>query len=413
MWIRRVRRCVCRFTTSPLILFLSPSTHGVQFHILRKGIPMPRKFLGFAIIAGMTAMLSLCSIPTVQRTGAQAGLFGNRGGPLGFGILSSPYAACGGGGGLQNAYATCGGGGLQSAGYASCSGGGGGLQMAFSSPYASCSGGGGGLQYAPAYYQPSYYQPSYAQPTYYYPSSGGGCPGGVCPPGGGLSSYSPTYYAPTYQTASVPIQLNPGEVYVAGSLRAVTTETPSALTATASKPKTQPESRVSRPEQLQGKPGLLPDGVELVQITQDNCHPCEQDRQLLRQSGVALTVLNMNVPEDAFKVANYWGQFSAGPDGDELGGTPAYMLIRNGRVFAKMNHSIGSKAGVDRMLAEARNYPDSKTIVAETLPAKPAPDKLDRIEEAMVKMSDNMLRMSDDMHAMRAAMEASPKTALK
>jgi glutaredoxin len=294
---------------------------------------MSRKFLGFGVVVAMTAFLSLVSIPTTNQNTADAGLFSRI-----FG--GRAYSGCGGGGGLQS--------------FSSC-GGGGGLQYA----YSSCGGGGGGLQFAPVQ--------TYVQPTYYYPSSSG-CPGGVCPPGVGNGLvYSPTYYAPTY--ASAPVPLNPGEVYVAGSLREVRTAPAKTQIAKAS-----PARTASPPEK-----------VVAYQITQTGCEHCEEDQEKAKEKGVELVVLNIDDAEDAFKIANLWRRADI-----ELTGTPAYILTEDGEVtrwkVGKFNTGDGLRSFAKLSPAPA-TVPEKAIVKAEETDSSTTNKKLDRIEAAILELA--------------------------
>lgn len=341
---------------------------------------MGRKFMGLAIVGLTTAMISLVSIPsTSESSSSLAGLFGNRGGPLGFGILAQNCGGGGGGGGLQRAYSSCGGGGgnLQYAptgAYNGCS-------PVFGESYSSCGGvggGGPGLQYAMQYAQPTY-APAYYNYNY-APASN--CPGGVCPPGmnGGLT-YSPTYYAPTYATASPPVPLNPGERYVAGSLRRVETASTIARSESKAEPKPVAVSGISdspeSPKPVRGKLEALPNGYVAYQFSQDGCHPCEHDQQKARQAGVPLTVLSFSDTEDAFKIAALARQIP-----EEIAGTPFYIVVdKDGKVQDRKQGQLKDFMSIVRIAQGAKPVPTVQ-VAKETPPV----DKMDRIEAALLEL---------------------------
>ena len=185
-------------------------------------------------------------------------------------------------------------------------------------------------------------------------------------------SYSPTYYAPAYAIApSIPVQLNPGESYVMGSLREV--------------PPTQTKAEIAKATPK--RTVSLPENVEVYQITQDGCHVCEQDRQLARQAGVDLKVLNMNVVEDAFKAASLWAK-----TGHDLEGTPAYIVMKGGTCVLWKNSAIGSAEEFAKMESSIQEEYKSRPYLAETKKTKPSVsqetnDKLDRIEAAILDLA--------------------------
>lgn len=349
---------------------------------------MKAKFAGFLMLVAMTGYLSLASMTS----DSNAGLFGNAGGPLGFGILAQNCGGGGAGGGLQS-YASCGGsGGLQSMAYSSCGGGGGGLQS-YGMTYSSCgggdAGGGGGLQFAPQAYMPppmQYYAPA---TQYSYPASG--CPGGVCPPsmGAGLT-YMPTQrvmmasapvrvmptvqrIVPSYNAVPAGINLRPGEHYVAGSLRAV-----------ASKPvqvaKAQPAKRVEEPAvQVADKPKVeLAKGTVLFQITQENCNHCENDRRIADEMGLSLKVLDIDVDtEDVVSLCV--------DAGHKIQGYPTYFLVADGHVQKWRDGAVASRSEFEKMVRTSHAVAQATSLAQTTAPDD---ETLARLEKLMLAMID-------------------------
>jgi hypothetical protein len=354
---------------------------------------MRSKFVGLLAVIAMPAILVLFTVPETSKSSADAGIlraiFGGQSSCGGLGARSYS-ASCGG----LGAMSSCGGGNLQMMSYSSCGGGGGGLQSAF------------------------YYNPAPVQ--YYAPASfSSGCPGGVCPiPGGGGTvdgglTFSRSYYAPTY--ASAPVPLNPGEVYVAGSLRMIErsqsiARNPSDIAPEArvaeSKGDTVPAARIA-PQRATNE-GITPlaNGFELVQLTQDDCHVCENDRQKARQDKIPLRVLSFSETEQAMEIAEICrqiGQMEESPD--PVTGTPYYVLMKNGEVYkTKLGHmeDFGSAVKVAQSLK-----PETTKLVShkEEVPEVPATDltvdKLDRIEEAMMQLVDEMKATRQSIEGLR------------
>ena len=387
------------------------------------------KFLAVAIMVAGTAFLSMGSMSQP----ADAGLFGNRGGILGLGLFND----CGGGG-LQS-YSSCGGGGLQNA-YASC--GGGGLQAAYGA-YSSCGGGGGGLQFAPQAYYPA--PQVYSAPVSYY--GGGGfqsydssCPGGVCPPpmGGGLSMgyqrFAPTvvysaprvvqptvvyhrpapvrtYAAPMIARTVPPVPLNPGETYVAGSLRqvparpaqAVARNVPERTRQAAPPERPAPETartpaRATNP--LQGTPQGLPEGVLVYQLGYEGCVHCENDARIFEEQGIE--VIKVDIKKDPTKTANLWR------DSDiDLSGYPAYVMTYNGKHVQSSVGSFGNHADVKEMVLYAHDRAEEiDNPVAKKRDESDAPTQNDRIELVL-------LELLNENRKTREAIEGFVKTAAR
>lgn len=276
----------------------------------------------FGILAVTAVFGAFFCLACVSSPEAQGGLFGNRGGVLGLGILAQNC----GGGGLQSAdiYSGC----SQSmAAYSGCS------SSAMSVPYNGCGsppigGGGGGLQMGVQYYQTpvQYYSPaSYYQPAGYGSPYNSGCPGGMClpPAGGGLVQHGA--FAPVTRVRVVPsvpvsmaravrpiysgipegIRLKAGERYVVGSLHRAERK----------------EVRVA-----ETKPKLsLPKGQVLYQLGYEGCVHCEADLKMMAEAGLQVKQVDIEQePELARKLVK-------GFDLTEIEGYPIYVLTIDGR----------------------------------------------------------------------------------
>lgn len=253
------------------------------------------------------------------------------------------YAQCDGGAGLQSLSA-----------FSSCSGGGAGLQS-----FSDCSGGGAapgpGLQsFSPQAYYPTYWSPQY---TGY---GSGGCGPMGCP-APQVTYYQPqivpraTYYARSAPVFTVPvtvrrpsvnfgllnfsvgrnevpagIRLNPGETYVAGSLRTVTRSEGAVA-------KAAPAEMVAFPE-----------GMVAYQFTQSTgCPACIRDQKFFAALGVPLTVVNLDGTAEERALARklldgHWMEV-------EEKGIPVYVSTVNGKRVAIRTESLGT-------LAEAKSY---------------------------------------------------------
>lgn len=412
---------------------------------------MKAKFLGVCLIAAGSAILCMDMSPQAdaglfrrmmraQYAGAYASCSG------GGGLQAAPFGSCSGGGGLQAApFASCsGGGGLQSAVmYSSCSGSGGGLQSAaFATTYVDCSGGGGGGGLQSFY--PSYAVPSYT-PTYYNYSmpysSGGGCPGGMCPAPGGLSYYAPApatryivrnYVAPPvpvvrYSMPSVPagVRLNPGESYVAGSLRPVqrTYAAPPverSVAASSPKPRTgtfdapadkdpfaTPQKGFSEYRlKSDGRANVLPPGYVVVQVSQHGegpCVPCNNDRKLLDAEGVPFETLFIDGTDAEKELLRGYCR-DLGMPTSSLDATPQYFLIADGKATLWKPKPFRDRATVKENVRIVWNDFDAWRGKAETAAAgDKTSEKLDVVIDLLTKQTDSINKLVETVGVKAAA----------
>jgi hypothetical protein len=196
-----------------------------------------------------------------------------------------------------------------------------------------------------------------------------------------------TYVAP-------PVPLNPGESYVVGSLRQVSVVA-SRASSTASAPVAKASTPLATPKAPRERKEALPNGLVLVQFTQDGCHPCEQDQQKARQAGVPMEMLSFSDTEDAFKIANLCRQLKP-----EVTGTPFYVLHKNGVVY---RWKAGQMSDFTSAIRTAQNYAPDSTRLAELESPKAektavAPDKLDRIETALLELIEETKASRKETH---------------